>query len=100
LLYFCAEISLYYSAAIVGGGTRFDFVTGEVYPRGLATLLILTLLVFEMCAINNYIELSNQALPAVYQKKERIAKSAFPQRHQVSLPAFSSHYMLNAKEGI
>jgi len=40
-------------------------------------------------------------LSAFYQKKiKKNREKYFSQRRQVSLPDFSSHYMLNAKEGI
>jgi len=43
-----AEISLYYSAIFIGGGARFSYDLGAGYPR---YALVLTLLVFERCAI-------------------------------------------------
>jgi len=58
-----------------------------------------TLLVFERYAI--ILAFSKpRVIISLSKKGERIAKSAFPQRKQVSLSTFSSHYMLNAKEGI
>jgi len=51
--------------------------------------------------VTNSIELSKPSVTSsLSSKDERIAKSAFPKKQQVSLPAFSSNYMLNAKEGI
>jgi len=59
-----------------------------------------TLLVIERCAIYN-LELNKLSfISGLSRKYERIAKSDFSQRQQVGLPAFSSHYLLNAKEGI
>jgi len=58
-LYFCAEISLYYSAIYVSGGARFSFV-----PRHNTLTVILTVLVFERCSI---IEFSKPSfIPADY----------------------------------
>jgi len=48
-----------------------------------------------------YIELSKPSFNSDLSKKdERIVTSAFPQRKQVGLLAFSSHYLLNAKERV
>jgi len=47
LLYFCAEILLYYSAIFIGEGARFGFVP---YPR-YATNTPTTVFFFESCAI-------------------------------------------------
>jgi len=43
-----AEISLYYLAIFIGRGAKFGFPSAQ---GTLVTLLILTLLVFEKCAI-------------------------------------------------
>jgi len=49
----------------------------------------------------NYIELSKPSFTSSLSKNdEKIVNSAFPQRQQVSLPAFSSCYILNVKEKI
>jgi len=96
-LYFCAEISLYFSAFFVGGSARSDLSPGA---GTLATLLILTLLIFwKLC---NYMEFSKPGFTSSLSRKDEIiaAKSAFPQGRQVSLSAFFSHYMLGAGEEI
>jgi len=77
---------------------------GLVFPPAqgtLATLLISTLYWFLKSAQLYKLELSKASFTSSLSRKdEKIAKSAFPQRLQVSLSAFISHYMLNAKEGI
>jgi len=91
-----AEIILYYSAIYVGESARFGFVPRFRYPRNATDTHTL---VFERCVIIK--EISKPSFSSSQSRKdERIAKSAFPQRQQVSLLAFFSHYMLNAKEGI
>jgi len=48
----------------------------------------------------NYIE-PNQALLAVYQEKMKESRKVIPpQKKRVGLPAFSTYFMLNAKERI
>jgi len=70
---------------------------GAGYPRYATDTHTL---VYERCVI--IWSLANQALITsnLSRKDERIAKSTFSQRQQVSFPTFLSHYMLNAKEEI
>jgi len=50
--------------------------------------------------VDTPIELNKPSFTSSLSREERIAKSAFPQRQQVSFSVFSSHYMLKDKEGI
>jgi len=80
-------------------GARFGFVSRRRVSLLVATLLILNYWFLKGMQLYRQ-TFVNQALPAVYQKKMKESRNCFPQRQQMSLSAFFSHHMLNAKERI